>query len=104
MFADVFRIEKLCYSVGFTAEQTDKLLTFKPLEYDGILYSEEHNRNFNATQVSARIVIEPTDKRKFALHIDGKGVSEWFIEQFEKLRLTVRQPMQPQKKSKGMKM
>lgn len=95
--ADVFRIEKLCYSVGFTVEQTDKLLTFKPLEYDGILYSEEHNRNFNATQLSARIVIKPTDKRKFALHIDGKGVSEWFIEQFEKLRLTVRQPMQPQK-------
>ena len=104
LFADAMRIEKLCRLVGFTFEQTERLLTLKPLDYSGTLYSEEHKRNFNATQVSARIVIEPTDKRKFALHIDGKGVSEWFREQFEKLSRTIRQPMQPQKRGKGMKM
>ena len=98
------RIEKLCRLVGFTPEQTEQLLTLKPLEYSGTLYSEEHKRNFNAIQVSARIVIEPTDKRKFALRIDGKGVSEWFREQFEKLRQTVRQPLQTQKKGKEFKL
>lgn len=104
LFADAFRMEKLCRSVGFTAEQTDKLLTLKPLEYNGTLYSEEHRRKFAATQVSVQIVIEPTDKRKFALHINGQGVSDWFKEQFEKLRQTMRQPVQPQKKNKGMKL
>lgn len=98
------RIEKLCRLVGFTSEQTGQLLTLKPLEYSGTLYSEEHKRNFNSTRISARIVIEPTDKRKFALHIDGKGVSEWFREQYEKLCQTMRQPMQPQKKGMRLKM
>ena len=104
LFADAMRIEKLCRLVGFTSEQTEQLLTLKPLEYSGTLYSEEHKRNFNVTRISARIVIEPTDKRKFALHIDGKGVSEWLREQFEKLRQAVRQPLQTQKKGKGFKL
>ena len=104
LLADAMRIEKLCRLVGFTSEQTEQLLTLKPLEYSGTLYSEEHKRNFNVTRISARIVIEPTDKRKFALHIDGKGVSEWFREQYEKLRQTVRQPLQTQKKAKGFKL
>ncbi|WP_294481736.1 MobV family relaxase [uncultured Bacteroides sp.] len=104
LFADVFRMERLCRSVGFTPEQTDKLLTLKPMEYSGTLYSEEHRRQFSATQVSVRIVIEPTDKRKFALHINGQGISEWFKEQFDKLRQSVRQTVQPLKKNKGMKL
>lgn len=104
MLADAIRIEKLCCLVGFTSEQTEQLLTLKPLEYSGTLYSEDYKRNFNVTQVSVRIVIEPTDKRKFALHIDRKGVSEWFREQFEKLRQAVRQPLQTQKKGKEFKL
>lgn len=72
------------------------------MEYSGTLYSEEHRRQFSATQISVRIVIEPTDKRKFALHINGQGISEWFKEQFDKLRQSVRQTVQPQKKNKGM--
>lgn len=104
LFADVFRIEKLCHSVGFTPEQTERLLMLKPLEYSGTLYSEEHNRKFAATQVLARIVVNPTDNRKFALHINGRGLSEWFKEQIDKFCQTIRQPIQPQKKSKGFKL
>lgn len=104
LFADVFRMERLCRSVGFTPEQTDRLLILKPMEYSGALYSEEHRRKFDATQVSVRIVIEPTDKRKFALHINGQSISDWFKEQFGKLRYSVRQSVQPQKENKGMKL
>lgn len=103
LFADVFRIEKLCYSVGFTPEQTERLLMLKPLEYSGILYSEECKQSFNALQVSVQIVVDPIDKRKLALHIDGKNLSEWFREQFDKLRQTIRQPIQSQK-CKGVKL
>lgn len=103
LFADVFRIEKLCYLVGFTPEQTERLLMLKPLEYSGILYSEECKQSFNALQVSVQIVVDPIDKRKLALHIDGKNLSEWFREQFDKLRQTIRQPIQSQK-CKGVKL
>ena len=42
LFADAFLIEKLCNSVGFTSEQTDRLLTLKPMEYRGIQIGRAH--------------------------------------------------------------
>ena len=104
LFADAFRMEKLCHLVGFTPEQTEELLTLKPLKYTGTLYSEEYKRKFNVEQVSARIVVESTDKRKFALHINGQSISDWFKEQLDKFHPIMRQPVQSQKKSKGIKM
>lgn len=38
------------------------------------------------------------------LAIDRKPIAEWFKEQFGKLRQNLRQPMQPQRKSRGMKL
>lgn len=104
LFADVFRIEKLCQSVGFTPEQTERLLTLKPLEYSGTLYSEEYNRKINVTQVSARIVVEPINRKSFILQINEQGISKWFIEQLEKFRKVMKQPIQSQKKSEGVKL
>lgn len=104
LFADVFRIEKLCRSVGFTPEQTEWLLTLKPLDYSGTLYSKEYNQKFAVSQVLARIVVNPTDNRKFALYINGQNISEWFKEQIDKFCQTLRQPLQSQKKSKGIKL
>ena len=40
---DMINIERLCLAVGFNKEQTATLLTGKPIEYNGELYSEEHN-------------------------------------------------------------
>ena len=43
---EMLRIEKLCRLVGFDERQTATLVSGKPLEYAGELYSEEHGRKF----------------------------------------------------------
>lgn len=98
LFADVFRIEKLCRSAGFTSEQIDKLLTFKPLEYSGILYSEEHKRKFTVAKVLTQIVVEPIEKRNFSLYINGQDISEWFRLQVDKCCPIIRHLKQSHKK------
>ena len=104
LFDDAFRMEKLCRSAGFSTEQTDCLFTFKPFEYSGNLYSEEHRRNVSVTNAIAQIkIIQDEKKQRFALHINGKNILDWFKEQFEKLRQVVHPNIQPQRKSKGLK-
>ena len=51
---DMINIERLCLAVGFNKEQTATLLTGKPIEYNGELYSEEHKRKFMAKDVKAK--------------------------------------------------
>lgn len=98
---DMINIERLCLAVGFNKEQTATLLTGKPIEYNGELYSEEHKRKFMAKDVEAKVF---SDNGKFILTIDLRPIGEWFREQFEKLRQSIRQPVIPQRNSKGMKL
>ena len=98
---DMIDIERLCLAVGFNKEQTATLLTGKPIEYNGELYSEEHKRKFMAKDVKAKVF---SDGGKFILTIDLRPIGEWFKEQFEKLRQSIRQPVLPQRKGRGMKL
>ena len=98
---DMINIERLCLAVGFNKEQTATLLTGKPIEYNGELYSEEHKRKFMAKDVKAKVF---SDNGKFILTIDLRPIGEWFREQFEKLRQTIRQPVIPQRNGRGMKL
>lgn len=98
---DMINIERLCLVVGFNKEQTATLLTGKPIEYNGELYSEEHKRKFMAKDVKAKVF---SDNGKFILTIDLRPIGEWFREQFEKLRQSIRQPILPQRKGRGMKL
>lgn len=98
---DMIDIERLCLAVGFNKEQTATLLTDKPVEYSGELYSMEHKRKFMAKDVKAKIF---SDGGKFILTIGLRPIGEWFGEQFEKLRQGMRRPVQPQTKGKGMKL
>ena len=98
---DMINIERLCLAVGFNKEQTATLLTGRPIEYNGELYSEEHKRKFMAKDVKAKVF---SDNGRFILTIDLRPIGEWFREQFEKLRQSIRQPVLPQRKGKGMKL
>ncbi|WP_301221314.1 MobV family relaxase [Bacteroides caecimuris] len=105
LFDDAFRVEKLCRSVGFTSEQIDRLFTFKPLEYSGNIYSEEHKRGISVTKAIAQIKIaQDGKKQRFILCINGKNVFEWFKEQFEKLRQIIHPNLQPLIKNKRLKL
>ena len=99
-FRAMLRIEKLCFAVGFTHEQTAHLMTGKPLPYNGELYSDEHRRKFKTNDVTAKV---GTNNGKLILAIDGLHIGEWFKKQFERLQQNV--GLKPiQKKNKGFKL
>lgn len=106
LFDDAFRMEKFCLAAGFTMEQTDRLFTFRPLEYSGNLYSEEYRRSLSVTNATAQIkVVQEDKKQRFVLHINGKNIFDWFKEQFYKLYNNLKQSTHPTiKKGKGMKL
>ena len=101
-FREMLRIENLCRLVGFDERQTATLVKGKPLEYAGELYSEEHERKFTTEKAWFQVVKDPTDGTKLVLAIDRKPIAEWFKEQFDKLRQSIRRPIQPQRKSRGI--
>lgn len=91
---EVLRVEKLCAIVGFSMEQTRTLIADREVTHDSTLYSEEHGRSFTVRNVTAKIRQESVSKR-LVLYINQTPVSEWFKEQFEKLKQSMRQPIQP---------
>ena len=91
----MLNLERLCLAVGFNQEQTAVLMMGKPLEYSGELYSEEYKRKFMAKDVKAIVF---SDKGNFVLTIYLRPIGDWFKEQFEKLRQTVKQPIHFQRK------
>ena len=103
-FREMLRIENLCRLIGFDERQTATLVKGKPLEYAGELYSEEHGRKFTTEKAGFQVVKDPTDGTRLVLAIDRKPIAEWFKEQFEKLKQNIRRPIQPQRKSRGMKL
>ncbi|WP_373837730.1 MobV family relaxase, partial [Bacteroides heparinolyticus] len=103
-FREMLRIENLCRLVGFDERQTATLVSGKPLEYAGELYSEEHKRKFTTEKAGFQVLKDTTDKTKLVLTIDRKPIAEWFKEQFDKLRQNIRRPIQLQRKGRGMKL
>lgn len=86
LLKELFRMERLCRVVGFSTEQTAKLMLGEKIEHNGTLYSEEYKRNFVTDKVTAQIVTASTvGKNKLVLIINRKNVSDWFREQFSKL-------------------
>ena len=70
---DMINIERLCLAVGFNKEQTATLLTGRPIEYNGELYSEEHKRKFMAKDVKAKVF---SDNGRFILTIDLRPIGD----------------------------
>ena len=102
MAKDIMRIESLCRLVGFNERQTTTLTYGKPLIYEGKLYSEEDNRSFTTERAGFQVVKDPADKSKLTLVINRQPIGEWFREQFDRLRQSIRQPIQPQRNSRGI--
>ena len=101
MLKELFRMERFCRVVGFSTEQTAKLMLGEKIEHSGTLYSGEYKRNFATDKVTAQIVTDSTvGKNKLTLIINRKNVSDWFKEQYSKLYQRI-QPKEVQKRSKG---
>lgn len=90
--------------------QTDGYVTATKLKdtYLGIgikqeLYLEEYGRKFTTEKAGFQVVKVPTDRMRLVLAIDRKPIAELFKKQFDKLRQSIHRPIQPQRKSRRMK-
>lgn len=92
----------LCRIIGFDERQTATLVSRKPLEYEGELYSEEHDRTFTTEKADFQVVKALTDKAKLVLSVNKKPITEWFKEQFDRLRQIEQKPIQRKDKRIGL--
>ena len=105
MLREMLRMEKLCAVIGFTKDMIDCLLTKKEaIQCNGKIYSEEHRRKFEIKNDIFKVEKNPTDDSKLVLTINRQPISEWFKEQWEKLRQGLRQPTEEPRKSRGFKL
>lgn len=100
-FANLLRLERLAKQIGLSAMEFAELFKGKILNFTGRLFSSEHNRWF-ATDNTPLQILRDNDRR-LTLTANRISLSQWFCEQYDKLRQSIRQPIQP-KKSRGMKM
>ena len=104
MLKEMLRMEKLCAAIGFTKEMIESLLTKKEaIRCNGRIYSEEYRRKFDIKNDVFKVERNPADDEKLVLTINKQPIGEWFKEQYDKLRQSLRQPIQP-KRSQGMKL
>lgn len=96
---------KLCYAIGFTKDMVNSLLTKKEaIRCNGKVYSEEHRRRFEIKNDVFKVEKSSVDDNKLVLTINRQPISEWFKEQWEKLRQGLRQSTEESRKSRGFRM
>lgn len=100
-FANLLRLERLAKQIGLSAMEFAELFKGRIVNFTGRLFSSEHNRWF-ATDNTPLQILRDNDKR-LTLTANRIPLSQWFNEQYDKLRQSIRQPIQP-KKSRGMKL
>ena len=105
MLREMLRMEKLCAAIGFTKEMIESLLTKKEtIRCNGRIYSEEHRRKFDIKNDVFKVERNPTDDGKLVLTINKQPISEWFKEQFDKLRCGFQKTLDEPGKRRGLKM
>ena len=105
MFKEMLRMEKLCAVIGFTKDMIESLLTKKEaIQCSGKIYSEEHRHKFDIKNDVFRVEKHPMDSGKLILTINRIQMGEWFKEQFDKLRQSLRRPTEEPRKSRGFKL
>lgn len=105
MFREMLRMEKFCATLGFSKEMTESLLVKKEaLKCSGKIYSEQHRRNFDVKDDILRVENDPDDESRLNLTINRKPITEWFREQWHRLKYGTRMSQQEEKKSRGIKL
>ena len=105
MFREMLRMERLCAVIGFTKDMIDCLLTKKEaIRCNGKIYSEEHKRKFDIKNDIFKVEKNPADSSKLMLTINRQPIGEWFKEQFDKLRQSLRISAEEPRKSRRFKL
>ena len=99
-FAHLLRLERFAKQIGLSAMEFAELIKGRIVNFTGRLFSSEHNRWF-ATNNTPLQILRDNDKR-LTLTANRIPLNQWFSEQYDKLRQSIRQPIQP-KRGRGMK-
>ena len=98
LLKEMLRMEKLCYTIGFTKDMINSILTKKEaIRCNGRIYSEEHRRKFDIKNDIFKVEKNPTDDSKLILTINRQPIGEWFREQWKKLQEGLRKTEEPRK-------
>lgn len=100
-FANLLRLERLAKQIGLSAMDFAELIKGKVLNFTGRLFSSEHNRWFASDNTPLQILRD--NDRRLTLTANRIPINQWFSEQYDKLRQSILQPIQP-KKNRGMKL
>lgn len=105
LLKEMLKMEKICYTIGFTKDMINSLLIKKEaIQCNGKIYSEEHKKKFEIKNDIFKVEKSPTDDGKLILTINKQPIGEWFKEQWEKLRQSLRQSAEEPRKSRGFKL
>lgn len=96
-FANLLRLERLAKQFGLSAMDFAELIKGRGLNFTGRLFSSEHNRWF-ATDNTPLQILRDNDKRLTANRIP---LSQWFNEQYDKLRQSIRQAYSAKEKQRN---
>lgn len=75
---DLFIIEKICRLAEFSEELIKKILTFKPVEFKGKIYSTQHFYRFETENSIAKIENDKSDPSRLQLFVDNLEIHDWF--------------------------
>ena len=105
LLKEMLKMEKICYTIGFTKDMINSLLIKKEaIQCNGKIYSEKHKKKFEIKNDIFKVEKSPTDDGKLILTINKQPIGEWFKEQWEKLRQSLRQSAEEPRKSRGFKL
>ena len=105
LLKEMLKMEKICYTIGFTKDMINSLLIKKEaIQCNGKIYSEEDKKKFEIKNDIFKVEKSPTDDGKLILTINKQPIGEWFKEQWEKLRQSLRQSAEEPRKSRGFKL
>ena len=105
LLKEMLRMEKLCYTIGFTQDMVNRLLAKKEaIRCNGKIYSEEHKRRFEIKNDIFKIEKSSVDENKLVLTINRQPIGEWFKEQWEKIQQAIRKSVQTERGSRGFRM
>lgn len=98
---ELLRIENLCKHLGFSDHLTQKILSLKPVEFKGKLYSQEYKQRFETERSIAEIKQHPTEKGRLWLTIDGVSDVSWFRMKYKEFQQSIGINIRQSTKSKA---
>lgn len=80
---ELLRVEQICHVVRFSAELTKSILRGEPVGFKGSLYSPEHEKWLQTDHSTAKMEVDPQQRGRFRLSVDGIDVFGWLKRKHE---------------------